>query len=154
MILAKIGSIFIYLMEILKSKGRLVVKSLEFYKRTGLRLDHYSRWMDHFVFPLGQVVDECWAADNNYIPGYFPGETTPTGKRLARHYRYYFSIPFAKTLCILANTKEAYKLRLELNEIEKVEQANITSEYLENILSNYRSELKNALAEIELKYKA
>ncbi len=134
--------------EILESKGRLVVRSMDFYMNTGLVKRHYARWLEAYIFPVAQVTDECWAAEDNHIPIQLPGEMTRRGTRPYRHYRYYFSIPFAKSLCIWLKTNESQRLRMLLNEIEKVERLEI-KEFLESTIKSYKNELKNALLEIE-----
>lgn len=134
--------------EILESKGRLVIRAKDFYMKAGLNKTHYGRWLEYYIFPVAQVTDECWAADDNHIPIRLPGEMTGRGTRPYRNYSYYFSIPFAKSLCIWLKTKEAYSLRGQLNIISKMECVELEL-FFQHSIQSYKNELKNALLEIE-----
>jgi hypothetical protein len=83
--------------------NRKMVRSIEFYRATGLLRNNYTRWMNETALTIGE-------AGTDYIP--CPGniERKEISRFINYRIRYYFSIDFAIILCGVARRKEAILL--------------------------------------------
>jgi hypothetical protein len=87
-------------LEIIEFGGKKTVKSLVFYKATGLRRENYTRWLTETVLLIGRPGVDYFAAPENVA-----------GRTIRFRLRYYFELEFAIGICLVVKRKEALAMR-------------------------------------------
>jgi phage anti-repressor protein len=91
------------MIEVFSLKNHKVVDSFTLYNMIGLKKTHYSRWMKRLRDRGGRDID--WFVSD---------ELLKLNRKIKN--RYYFTLDFARAICIQYVTKESNKLIVFLKE--------------------------------------
>ncbi len=90
-------------LNILIHNGQKVVDTFELYKKMGLDITHHSRWIRNSRNRGGKDID--WFLSDNLLK---------KNRRIKQ--RYYFTLDFARAMCIKDRTKGSNELIVFLKE--------------------------------------
>lgn len=113
MAISPLLSWFEEMIKIIEHDGRQLVSSLEVYKKAGYNLSHYSRWVKINLYNMGKKdVDYFDITDPGNQRLFFP--KTWSHKSRSAPEVFFLTINTAITICFMAKTESAKKLKLFL----------------------------------------
>lgn len=113
MAISPLLSWFEEMIKIIEHDGKQLVSSLEVYKKAGYNLTHYSRWVKMGLYNMGKKDVDYFDITEPCDQDLFFPKTWSRKTRSAPEV-YFLTINTAITICFMAKTESAKRLKLFL----------------------------------------